>query len=880
MLNPDQQLIDNSTIDINYLDQLVDDLINNLNLLDQQPNDSSINNNSNQQPIDNSISNSNQQPTDNPTDNSIQQPNDDSINNVGKSKLPDRPDCSTISRRPRSPKGRAAPLGMRLHGNWPCPARSKSELGFSSRDNFNQQLKNNDNSIVGVISCKTNSKVFLCRKFARFRRASAGSNLESADDINHFVQQAVNKSIADVNYFNQQQTVNSISDIVNVDDSDTDQQLINNLVVPSTSVATMKLQPPTDDLIYDLIYDPTDDPTDPTDDPITNLQSQNDINYFIQKLMKKYKNKYCCASIKYNIWYAFKNHRWIKTNGIYLRNEIFDELINECNERQTYLSNLIKQKKGDDKKQCLNEAIRIAKVIVRLSNPKIKIDITQQCADIAYDPNFFENLDKNYHLICFTNGVYDLNTNEFRNGRPDDYISLCTNYEYVRYNKNDKNYKEIKIFLKKIQPDKAIRKYLLIVFSTCLAGSISDKTFYIFTGSETKSKIMGLMRCTLGDLFKSANIIESNDKRASSLTTFDLADKKGARVCVFDLPLMETHQKSLTGKQQLFEDNRGFLKKTGGSTRQILQNDPKKSQPTSLSPTLPMEIKQEDTSIRPLSRLTVSRRNHSKGIFSRTNSQPKGKSSRTDSHSTSRHASWQNSELPDRHASWQNSELPDRHASWQNSDLTDRHASWQSIPPTEYFAAPSKINKVCSDFVKIFASDNVIITKSSFEELIQFRPNCKTFLLCNHLPNIRLADDGLWKNIKVIFFPDEKNIKNDQYWADEYLSLKIFEYRKIFMAMLIKYYNKYSKNKWNIPELVILHTNNYRNIHIRKSGNYFGRNNFSENNFLPHIDKIDKPYRRKKSNFRRSQEFRKSFWHSTKLDKQDSYNRKSYTYMT
>ena len=37
-------------------------------------------------------------------------------------------------------------------------------------------------------------------------------------------------------------------------------------------------------------------------------------------------------------------------------------------------------------------------------------------------------------------------------------------------------------FLKKIQPDKIMRKYLMTLLSTCLTGSICVESFYIFVG--------------------------------------------------------------------------------------------------------------------------------------------------------------------------------------------------------------------------------------------------------------------------------------------------------------------------------------------------------------------------------------------------------------
>jgi len=280
-------------------------------------------------------------------------------------------------------------------------------------------------------------------------------------------------------------------------------------------------------------------------------------NTIAKLLIEKYKFIYRCASIKHNSWYEFRNHRWIEIDSAYtLRNLISDELTTEYGKHQAYLYDLSKEKQGYDKEQTLNEATRISKVIQKLNNSTFKNGVIRECADISYDPNFLKNLDENIYLICFENGVYDLEADSFRDGCPDDYISLCTNYKYIPYDKNDECSKDMKEFFKKIQPDKEMRKYLKTLLSTCLAGSISEESFYVFTGSGAngKSKLMELMKYSMGDLFKPMDIMVLVGKRTSSSSaTPELADKKGIRISPFDEP------------KATDEINTGFMKLfTGG----------------------------------------------------------------------------------------------------------------------------------------------------------------------------------------------------------------------------------------------------------------------------------------------------------------------------
>ena len=54
-----------------------------------------------------------------------------------------------------------------------------------------------------------------------------------------------------------------------------------------------------------------------------------------------------------------------------------------------------------------------------------------------------EKLDNNKNLIGFENGVFDLIKYEFRDGRPEDCISLSTKTDYIEYEEDCNEIKEI-----------------------------------------------------------------------------------------------------------------------------------------------------------------------------------------------------------------------------------------------------------------------------------------------------------------------------------------------------------------------------------------------------------------------------------------------------
>lgn len=300
-------------------------------------------------------------------------------------------------------------------------------------------------------------------------------------------------------------------------------------------------------------------------------------------LMHMHRLRFKCASIKHNIWYEFKNHKWVMIDSAHsLRRLISTDIRNELLKYQrNYLAteevNARNKREADEfddydeakrQKEQADKGVQISKVIRKLNDSTFKNGVIRECADIVKDENFLKNLDENHFLICFDNGVYDLGTGVFRDGFPDDCISLSTGYRYIEYDETDEYSQEIEDFFNKIQPDPVMREYLITLMSTCLSGSISEECFYVFTGSGAngKSKLMELMKNTLGDYYKPMDIRLLTEKRSSSSSASpELADKKGVRACSFDEP------------KATDEINTGFMKIfTGGDeiTARALFKDP------------------------------------------------------------------------------------------------------------------------------------------------------------------------------------------------------------------------------------------------------------------------------------------------------------------
>jgi phage/plasmid-associated DNA primase len=64
------------------------------------------------------------------------------------------------------------------------------------------------------------------------------------------------------------------------------------------------------------------------------------------------------------------------------------------------------------------------RVLDSLKDCGTKDKILKECAELFYHENFEQTLDEKTHLIGFNNGIFDLNKNQFREGRPEDPVSM------------------------------------------------------------------------------------------------------------------------------------------------------------------------------------------------------------------------------------------------------------------------------------------------------------------------------------------------------------------------------------------------------------------------------------------------------------------------
>tara|TARA_B110000977_G_C11023547_1_gene472278 strand:- start:335 stop:937 length:603 start_codon:yes stop_codon:yes gene_type:complete len=150
-------------------------------------------------------------------------------------------------------------------------------------------------------------------------------------------------------------------------------------------------------------------------------------SYDIAKLVYfLYKDEYVCGKLKNKLWFHFKDHKWKITElGPY--NEISNNIVNLF-EKYKLNSNHDEEIIG-----------KIDNLIIKLKNVSFKETICRECIYLFYDPDFIKKLDIKINLVCFRNGIWDIQNKILRNGLKNDYISLSIDADYNGEN-NDIDY--------------------------------------------------------------------------------------------------------------------------------------------------------------------------------------------------------------------------------------------------------------------------------------------------------------------------------------------------------------------------------------------------------------------------------------------------------
>jgi len=278
-------------------------------------------------------------------------------------------------------------------------------------------------------------------------------------------------------------------------------------------------------------------------------------------LYQMYKDRFVCTSVKSNTWYEFKKHRWVEIDsGTTLRKLISTELREIYNKKAVGSLNRIMNlannvpsvnvdtdennnmtEEEEKKKTKQNRTTYILEICARLSRTSDKKNIMTEAKELFYDGTFMNKLDTNPYLLCFKNGVVDFKEKCYRDGRPEDFISMSTNINYKPLDFiNDKEIIDsCTDFLHKLFPEKELFDYMYDHLASTLIGTSSNQTFnmYIGKGRNGKSALVTLMGKVLGEyqcVVPSTMITEGRAKVGS--VSPEVLQLKGKRYGVIQEP--------------------------------------------------------------------------------------------------------------------------------------------------------------------------------------------------------------------------------------------------------------------------------------------------------------------------------------------------------
>ena len=324
-----------------------------------------------------------------------------------------------------------------------------------------------------------------------------------------------------------------------------------------------------------------------------------DADYLVAKVIYEYyKDEFISVNVK-DEWYHFNGHRWERTlEGTILKTRIHNDIYKLYYEyqgkyHQDKLEEIAKlQESGDDCSEVMEGKSGAGKLLKNVGSIMMKLlqgnyvnGVMKNVRDLFYKKEIMEKFDTDTSLLGFENGVYDLKNNVFREGRPEDYVTMSTRV-HLPVKESDmpiklddmiksfdtpdlkafpemkhyrKFYDDMDGFIDKIVPLPEVKKYTLKFLAKCLSGENRDEGFYIWTGTggNGKSKLIDLMSMCMGQYACNMPIALLTQKRKSSGSASpEMAVTLGKRLCVMQEPdVNETlnigQMKEMTGNDKI-----------------------------------------------------------------------------------------------------------------------------------------------------------------------------------------------------------------------------------------------------------------------------------------------------------------------------------------
>lgn len=244
--------------------------------------------------------------------------------------------------------------------------------------------------------------------------------------------------------------------------------------------------------------------------------SHNDI---AKILYAEYGTEFVCSSISNKTWYQYRENHWEEIEeGVFLREKLSDDIVKRYNKIGSECYSKLDESDKAENTVLTSRLKQIEKIRMNLKSSPYKTNVMKEAMEVFYDRRFRHKLDQNAYTIGFKNGIYDLKLNEFRLGRPEDFISKTLPIDYKEYDEIDEDVQNVKDFLVKVFPDESLRIYFLDVYSDIFVGGNTQKKVYMWTGEgdNAKSITQKFFELMLGELAIKFNTQYFTGKKVAS----------------------------------------------------------------------------------------------------------------------------------------------------------------------------------------------------------------------------------------------------------------------------------------------------------------------------------------------------------------------------
>lgn len=128
---------------------------------------------------------------------------------------------------------------------------------------------------------------------------------------------------------------------------------------------------------------------------------------------------------------------------------------------------------------------------------------------------------------------------------------------------------------------------------------------------------------------------------------------------------------------------------------------------------------------------------------------------------------------------------------------------------------PDEGDKINVGYMKELSGGDKIYSRGLYSNPIEFKPQFKMLLTCNHLPDIPSLDDGTWRRLRVVnftskFLDNPSETAENEFKKDNTISEKMETWKEAFMFILTMYLKDYKMYGIQEPEIVMRHTNVFK----------------------------------------------------------------------